>query len=322
MSGNREYKSDVFSMLMENPQNALDLYNAVNHSCYEDPALVEMKTLEKGISLTVRNDASFVLDMSLSIYEHQSTVCPNMPIRSLVYFSHILEQIIKGKNVYGRQPVTIPTPHFAVFYNGDEEQPERYEQRLSDLFAKPVEIPELELTCTVYNINNGKNQELLSKCPFLKDYMTFVTYVRENHRLYGYEDLEHAIAEAIDRCIKEDILREFLMTHRSEVMKVMTLDYTFDRQLKLEREDSRIEGRNEGRAEGRAEGREEGLAEGRLREQIHVLCEKLKKQKSFERIVEETEMSKEEVTAIYDIACRFAPEYNEEQIYEAFCVSI
>lgn len=30
MAGNREYKSDVFSMLMEDRNNALQLYNAVN----------------------------------------------------------------------------------------------------------------------------------------------------------------------------------------------------------------------------------------------------------------------------------------------------
>ena len=30
MSGNREYKSDVISMLLENPNNALQLYNALN----------------------------------------------------------------------------------------------------------------------------------------------------------------------------------------------------------------------------------------------------------------------------------------------------
>lgn len=50
MTGNREYKSDVFSMLMENPQNALDLYNAMNQSDYEDPELVEICVLDKGIS--------------------------------------------------------------------------------------------------------------------------------------------------------------------------------------------------------------------------------------------------------------------------------
>ena len=40
-----------------------------------------------GISLSVRNDASFIVAARLSIYEHQSTVCPNMPVRSLIYFS-------------------------------------------------------------------------------------------------------------------------------------------------------------------------------------------------------------------------------------------
>ena len=56
-----------------------------------------------------------------------------MPIRSLIYFSNILEGMIKGSNIYGRRLLKIPTPHFAVFYNGDEEQPEVYEQRLSDM---------------------------------------------------------------------------------------------------------------------------------------------------------------------------------------------
>lgn len=57
MKGNREYKSDVFAMLMQDPQNVLDLYNAVNGSNYDDPGIVEINTLDKGISLTVRNDA-------------------------------------------------------------------------------------------------------------------------------------------------------------------------------------------------------------------------------------------------------------------------
>lgn len=59
MDGNREYKSDVFSMLMEDKENALSLYNAMNDSHYTDADMVEMKTLDRGISLTVRNDAAF-----------------------------------------------------------------------------------------------------------------------------------------------------------------------------------------------------------------------------------------------------------------------
>ena len=47
---NREYKSDVFCMLMENPVYALEVYNALNGTSYTDPSQVQMVTLEKGIS--------------------------------------------------------------------------------------------------------------------------------------------------------------------------------------------------------------------------------------------------------------------------------
>ena len=151
MSGNREYKSDVFSMLMQDKERALQLYNVMNDSNYQNPEDVEMTTLDGGISLSVRNDASFVVDARLSIYEHQSTVCPNMPIRSLIYFSVILSDMLSdkknkkmiGRNIYGKRLVKIPTPNFIVFYNGEEEQPEVQELKLSDAFEKPTDNPNL-----------------------------------------------------------------------------------------------------------------------------------------------------------------------------------
>ena len=241
MAGNREYKSDVFGMLMEEPKYALEVYNALNHSDYRDSELIEVCNLERGISLSVRNDAAFILDMNLSVYEHESTICPNMPLRALIYVTNILEQWVKKRNIYGRKLVKIPTPRFAVFYNGVEEQPEQYQLKLSDAYANRMEEPELELTCTVYNINSGKNRELLSECPVLEQYMVFVRYVREGLEMHPKKDLAKAIDGAIDRCIEEGVLREFLMKRREEVTKVTQLDYTFDRRIELEREDAREE---------------------------------------------------------------------------------
>ena len=241
MAGNREYKSDVFGMLMEEPGYALEVYNALNHSDYRDPALVDVCNLERGISLSVRNDAAFILDMNLSVYEHEATICPNMPLRALIYVTNILEQWVKKENIYGRKLVKIPTPRFAVFYNGVEEQPEQYQLKLSDAYVNPMEEPELELTCTVYNINAGMNRKLLSECPVLEQYMIFVGYVREYLGACPEKDLRKAIDKAIDRCIREDVLREFLIRRRGEVTKVTQLDYTFDRRIELEREDAREE---------------------------------------------------------------------------------
>ena len=56
----REYKSDVFSMLMENKTYALEVYNALNDTDYADPEAVEVVDLDKGVSLSMRNDASFI----------------------------------------------------------------------------------------------------------------------------------------------------------------------------------------------------------------------------------------------------------------------
>lgn len=245
-NGNREYKSDVFSMLMEDGNNALSVYNALNDTNYTNPDDVEVHTLEKGVSLTVRNDAAFVVDAALSIYEHQSTVCPNMPVRSLIYYTIIISKIIKNKNIYGRSLVKIPVPKFAVFYNGSEDQPEEYELKLSDAFEKETDNPELELVCKVYNINFGKNKKLLDKCDVIREYMIFVDYVRYYHKEQKFENMETAINRAIDRCIEEGVLAEFLRKNRNEVVKVTQLDYTFDRQITLEREDARAEGREEG----------------------------------------------------------------------------
>ena len=271
MAGNREYKSDVFSMLMEEPEYALEVYNALNHSDYRDPGLVEVCNLERGISLSVHNDAAFILDMNLSVYEHESTVCPNMPLRELIYVTNILEQWVKKRNIYGKKLVKIPTPRFAVFYNGVEEQPEQYQLKLSDAYANPMEKPELELTCTVYNINAGNNRKLLSECPVLEQYMIFVGYVREYLGKYPEKDLRKAINKAIDRCIREDVLREFLIRRRGEVTKVTQLDYTFDRRIELEREDAIAEERVNTERERKA--KEEALQEKEKERQRAELAE-------------------------------------------------
>lgn len=238
MTGNREYKSDVFSMLMSSRDNALEVYNAVNGSDYKDSNMVEICTLDKGISLSVRNDASFILDANLSVYEHQSTICPNMPVRSLIYFSVTLNDIIRKRNVYGRTLIKIPVPRFVVFYNGTKEQPEQYELKLSDAFAHSTDDPQLELKCRVYNINYGRNPELMDHCSVLKEYSIFVDYVRFYYAQNNYNDLGTSTNQAIDRCIKENILKEFLIENRAEVVKVTQLDYTFERQLELEREEA------------------------------------------------------------------------------------
>lgn len=82
-NGNREYKSDVFSMLMQDKEYALDVFNCLNGTEYTDAEQIEIVTLEHGISLSIRNDASFIIDNQINFYEHQSTYNPNMPLMQI-----------------------------------------------------------------------------------------------------------------------------------------------------------------------------------------------------------------------------------------------
>lgn len=276
MSENREVKSDVFSMLMEDKRYALQLYNALKGSDYRNPDIVEMQKLEKGISLSVRNDAAFIVDMNLEIYEHQSTYNPNMPLRSLIYVAEIIKKSIRNTDLFKRRVIMLPTPHFVVFYNGREERPATETLRLSDAFEDRTVEPMLELICTVYNINPGKNDELLDKCGILMQYTQFIEKVRE----YENSELEEPIKSAIEWCVENDILTEFLLTRGQEVTKAMTIDMTWERREQLIRRDEREEGRKEGKEEGRKEGRKEGSsvliknmsANGLSVEKIAQLC--------------------------------------------------
>ena len=254
--GNREYKSDLFSMLLQEKKYALEVYNALNGSDYSDPEEIEIITTEHGVSLSIRNDASFVIDRRINYYEHMSTYSTNVPLRLLIYFVNDLERYfsINHKDLFRRKRIMIPTPHFVVFYNGVEPREEVEEMRLSASFCHETDEPELELICRYYNINPNYNTELKKKSKALYGYTVFVEKVRSYCKL---SDLSEAIRRAIDECIEEDVLREFFLTRRNEVEKVTQLDFTFETREKYIRRDAREEGYEEGREDGREEGRKE-----------------------------------------------------------------
>ena len=73
---NREYKDRVFRMLLKEPKVALEVYNAMNGTSYDNPDELIITTLENAVYLGMKNDVSFILGTQLVLYEHQST--PNL----------------------------------------------------------------------------------------------------------------------------------------------------------------------------------------------------------------------------------------------------
>ncbi|WP_330601300.1 RpnC/YadD family protein [Claveliimonas monacensis] len=247
---NRNYKSSIFTMLFSDKKELLGLYNAVSGKDYKDPGLLEVNTLENAIYMAIKNDLSFVIDSQLSLYEHQSTYSPNLPLRMLLYLADLYADMTKNENLYGKKKVKIPPPQFIIFYNGVERQPDRRILRLSDLYEVEEEEHKLELEAVMLNVNAGHNRELLQSCKTLAGYAEYTACIRK----YAEEmDTEDAVECAIAECIQEGVLEEFLRKNRAEAKRMSIYEYDQARHIRQEREDAWEEGWSEGRDEGRQE---------------------------------------------------------------------
>lgn len=166
------------------------------------------------------------------------------------------------------------------------------ELKLSDCFENTDnETPCLECTATMLNINYGHNQELMKHCRRLKEYSIFVQCVREY--IQSEPSVEDALGKAIDTCIHQDVLADFLKKHRAEVTNMILTTYDKDLYEKTLKEDAREEGREEGLMEGRARGREEGRVETRSElNQLTICLLNAKRYNDLERAAEDIEYQK------------------------------
>ena len=147
--------------------------------------------------------------------------------------------------IYHEKRVRLPKPKYIVFYNGTKNQPDSMELKLSDCFENTDnEAPCLECTATMLNINYGHNQELMKHCRRLEEYSIFVQCVREY--IQSEPSVEDALEKAIDTCIHQDVLADFLKKHRAEVTNMILTTYDKDLYEKTLKEDAREEGRKEG----------------------------------------------------------------------------
>lgn len=267
---NRLYKARLFVMIFEDKKKLLELYNAVSGKHYEDPELLEINTLENAIYMSMRNDLSFLIDARLSLYEHQSTYSPNLALRFLFYLSDILSGMTADANLYGTKKVQIPAPRFVVFYNGEEEQPDRQILKLSELYAVKEEVPKLEMEILMLNVNQGHNPELMEACHTLWEYAEYTGRVRKYAK---DQPIAEAVECAITECIREGVLKEFLEKNRREAKNVSIYEYDQEKHIRQEREEAWEAGERKGE-------------ENKLKNQIQ---KKLAKGKSVSEIAEALE---------------------------------
>ena len=272
-AANRQYKDTVFRMLFSEKENLLSLYNAVTGNAYQNADDLKIVTLENAIYMGMKNDLAFMLETNIYLYEHQSTLNPNIPLRDLIYIGIEYQQYVDDKSLYSSRLQKIPAPKFMVFYNGTDAVDDRVELRLSNAYEHLAGEPDLELKVLMLNVNEGHNKELMEQCQTLKEYAIYVARVRK----YASElNLNDAVERAITECIKEGILVEFLRKNRSEVKMVSILEY-----------DKEWEEKKLRKAEYEA-GKSDGIEIGRDKAIAEIICNMIKSGFTIEKIIEVT----------------------------------
>ncbi|WP_303138228.1 hypothetical protein [uncultured Eubacterium sp.] len=140
----------------------------------------------------------------------------------------------------------------------------------------PCREGEYEWTATVYNVNEGNNKDLMNKCKILREYATMVSKIREfQQKTY---DLETAIEKAIEYCVSHDVLKDFLLEHKSEVADMLRMEYDETKTMDHIKEDYF--------EEGQAVGIKKGETIGAIKTKVALICKKLSKGMSQEDIAE------------------------------------
>ena len=261
-----KYKDSMFRDYFNDRVRLLSLCNALLNTNFTNPDELEINTLDGIFFSQIKNDLSCLIENRLIvIVEHQSTVNENMPIRMLFYITELLKLYFKGKQrqLYNEQLIQLPKPEFFVIYNGNAPEEDYRELKLSSAFEGKDST--LELRVKVYNVNAGKNDELLKNCEYLDNYCIFINRVKCN--LGMGMDIKEAIVEAVKYCKNINVMKEYLESKEGELIDMVDFEFKIDEEKEALREAAEARGRAEGKAEGRAEGR----AEGEIRERVSNL---------------------------------------------------
>ena len=247
VSINKEHKDRLFVFLFGKEQNkawTLELYNAVNGTDYKNSDDIEINTIEDVLYMGMKNDVSFLLNSFLSLYEHQSTYNPNMPIRNLMYLGKLYDKYIKQNklNIYGSNTIRLPIPKCVTFYNG-EEYHEDQELHLADAFDKADrDKSDVEVTVRMININSGCNKNMIMACRPLYEYSWLIGEIRKNKKIMG---IEEAVDKALEDMPEDFVILEYIRMNRAEVKDMCLTEYNEAETMKMIRDEAKEEGKAE-----------------------------------------------------------------------------
>lgn len=140
----------------------------------------------------------------------------------------------------------------------------------------------LELTVRMININPSLNHPLLKESRCIYEYASFIQSIRN----YINEDYsrDQAISAAMEQCVSEGIMVDFIQKHGSEVRNMLFTQFNLEDAKEVWREEAYEEGMEAGLRDGKQLGLQQGLQQG-IQQGISCL---IKTCKEFQLSREET----------------------------------
>lgn len=128
----------------------------------------------------------------------------------------------------------------------------------------------------------------MEQCQILREYAIYVAQVRKYAK---YMQLETAVKKAVDECIQEEILEEFLRKNRAEVIAVSIFEYDKEEEERKLRK-AEFEA---GEQSGIQKGIQEGIQEGKELKTKEIVNSLLQDGMGIEKIAALLKISKEHV---------------------------
>ena len=128
----------------------------------------------------------------------------------------------------------------------------------------------------------------MEQCQILREYAIYVARVRKYAK---YMQLETAVKKAVDECIQEEILEEFLRKNRAEVIAVSIFEYDKEEEERKLRK-AEFEAGEQSEIQ---KGIQEGIQEGKELKTKEIVNSLLQDGMGIEKIAELLKISREHV---------------------------
>lgn len=233
---NTTFCNTVFHDYFSDTPRLLSLCNSIFDTHQNDPNIVEIYTLQGNFFSDRKNEIACLLNNHLFIFvKNHTSISPNITFRFIYYLSQILKNIANNKKFPDMtKSFSLPSSHCCTFFYGDKNEPFVKELKLSDSFCN-YDNHSMELIITAYNINPETNQPLFKKCSYLQDYGRLIAKIKEEIDL-GLDN-HSAISKAIDFCLENNFMKNYLEKNPKEVLNMLNLQWNSDDALQASFDD-------------------------------------------------------------------------------------